>query len=90
MSESKINVLFNAPYNSIFNAVELCFKAIKKKTYNNLFNSLDEINIFIKNYLDGSEINHTLLENYKETLNQYIAYSERNKNLNLNNFKLEE
>ncbi len=25
--ESKINVLFNAPYNSIFNAVEFCFRA---------------------------------------------------------------
>ena len=89
MSESKINVLFNAPYNSILMLLNYVSRLLKK-IYNNLFNSLDEINIFSKNYLDGSEINHTLLENYKETLNKYIAYSERNKNLNLNNFKLEE
>ena len=29
----KLNVIFNAPYNSIFNSVELSLRAIKKRTY---------------------------------------------------------
>lgn len=86
--ESKLNVIFNAPYCSSFNTVELCFRAIKKKTYSNLYNSIDDINNEIKNYLNSKEIGKTLLSNYNETLNEYIRYSEQKKVLNLNNFDI--
>ena len=38
-AKNKINVLFNAPYLSYFNAIELAFRTIKKKIYASLFSS---------------------------------------------------
>ena len=83
---SKINVIFNARYMSSFNAVELAFRAIKKQIYSNIYNSMDEIKSDIINYLGSKKIKETLISNYCETIGQYISYSEKNQDINLNNF----
>ena len=84
--DSKVNVAFNARYMSIFNAVELAFRAIKRQIYSNIYNSIDEIKQDIIKYLEGDEIKKTLIGNYCETIAQYISYIERNNSINLNNF----
>ena len=84
--DEKLNVLFNAPYNSVFNSVELSFRSIKKRTYSKLYQSIEEVKKDIINYLESDEISQTIKKNFNETLMKYIAYSNRNKYVNLNNF----
>ena len=86
--ESKTNVIFNARYMSIFNCVELAFRAIKKQIYANIYNSIDEIKNDIIEYLNNDIIKKTLIGNFCETISQYISYSEKNSDVNLNNFSL--
>ena len=84
--DEKLNVLFNAPYNSVFNSVELSFRSIKKITYSKLYQSIEEVKKDIINYLESDEISQIIKKYINETLMKYIAYSERNKYVNLNNF----
>ena len=86
--ESKLNALFNAPYCSMFNAVELAFRSIKRKIYSKIYNSLDEVNSDIISYLSDNKIESILMSNYIETLSQYISYTEKKSNVNLNNFQI--
>lgn len=74
---------------SNFNVIELSFRSIKKITYSNLYNSIEEVNEDVSKYLLSKEINNTLLLNYKETINQYILFFEQNKDINLNNFNFQ-
>ena len=87
--EEKINILFNVQYCSFFNCVELCFRALKKKLYNKLLETEEEVINEISSYFEKDEIKSTLLKNYNETLKQYILYSEEKKNMNINNLKIE-
>ena len=41
-------------------------------------------------YLESNELNKTLLYNYRETISQYILYSEEKIALNLNNLNIKE
>lgn len=86
LKKNEICTIFNIPYMSNFNAIELSFRSIKKITYTNLYNSIDEVNEDVSKFLLSKEINDTLLLNYKETINQYILFFEKNKDINLNNF----
>lgn len=54
--ESILNVIFKAPYCSIFNSVELSFRTIKRKIYSNIYTTIEEINEEIKKYLEDKEI----------------------------------
>ena len=88
LKENNICVAFNAPYMSIFNSIELSFRSIKKNIYSNIYESIDDVKKDVIEYLKSSDITKTLLYNYKETISQLILYSEKNKCLNLNNFKI--
>ena len=88
LKEKKICTVFNAPYKSNFNAVELSFRAIKKMTYSNLYNSIEEAENDIMTFLENESFNYTLLYNYKETIYQYSLYSEKTRNINLNCFEI--
>lgn len=88
--EEKINILFNVQYCSFFNCVELCFRALKKKLYNKLMETKEEVINEIKIFFDKEETKTTLIKNYNETLKQYISYSKEKKNININNLKLED
>ena len=76
------------PYKSIFNCVELSFRAIKQITYKNLYDNIESVNKDVINYLNSDGMKQTLLYNYCETINRYISYVEKNSDMNLNNFEL--
>ena len=86
--ETKTNVIFISPYCSIFNAVELCFRVIKRKTYSKLYSSLEEQNTNIAKILENEDLKVTLLKNYVETIQQYVSFYDTNKNNNLNNINI--
>ena len=84
---NKINVLFTPAYMSIFNPIELIFRGIKKMTYNKLYNTFDEVENDVLNYLKNDRVEKTLLYNYKESLEQFLFYTKSNINQNLNSFE---
>ena len=89
LKEKKIPVVFNAPYMSAFNAIELAFRAIKKIAYSNLYNSIDDVCRDAITLLNGEKFKNTLLYNYKETIGQYILFIDSHMEKNLNNLNLE-
>ena len=86
--KKKNNTIFTVPYKSIFNCVELSFRAIKQITYKNIYDNIESVNKDVINYLNSDGIKQTLLYNYCETINRYISYVEKNSDMNLNNFEL--
>lgn len=82
--EKKINLVFNVPYQSVFNSIELCFRTIKKVIYSNLYDSLDNLKDKLNNLIEDKSFTQSLLYNYKETLNEYVYYSQNHKHDNLN------
>lgn len=83
-SNNRINVIFNSPYISVFNSIELAFRSIKRKIYVSLFDSLESIESRIINIITSEEFKKTLKYNFAETLNEYIKYYEKIKNINFN------
>ena len=59
---NKICTVFNASYKSIFNAIELSFRAIKKITYSNLYNTIEEAEKDIYNYFESEDGNERIPE----------------------------
>ena len=84
-SEKKINLIFNIPYQSPFNTIELCFRSIKKIVYSNLYESLNELQKDIETIINDNKFKKTLLFNFKETLKEYLAFSDKYKDYNFNN-----
>jgi transposase len=86
--ENNINILFNSPYCSEFNCVELVFRAVKKKIYSKLFKNINEIEEEIKNIFEDKTFCNTLRANFKETLEKYKLFIDMNNNLNFKNMKI--
>jgi len=82
--EKKINLVFNVPYQSIFNGIELCFRSMKKIIYSNIYNSVEEIKEKLLGFINEEKFKNSLLYNYKETLTEYLFYAENHKYDNLN------
>ena len=78
-AQKKINLFFNIPYQSIFNGKELCFRAMKILIYSNIFNSFKELKDKLNNLIEEETFKKTLLYNFKETLNEYLYYSQGHK-----------
>ena len=89
LKQNKISVIFNAPYMSIFNAIELSFRDLKKIIYSNIYNSMEEVYNDVIKFLKSEQFNDTLLYNYRETINQYLLYIESNIGKNLNSLKID-
>lgn len=83
--DNKINVVFNTPYFSVFNCVELSFRYLKRHLYSNLFNNLEDAENEVKKLLEKEDIKATLKKNYRETLTTYLTYYLKHQNINLNN-----
>lgn len=64
LKDKQICTVFNAPYKSIFNAVELSFRAVKKITYSNIYNTMEEVEKDIINFLENENFKNTLLYCY--------------------------
>ena len=86
--DNKINVLFTPPYRSTFTPIELAFRSIKKITYSKLYDKIEEAITDIDEFLTNEKVKNTLLYNFKETINEFILYYNRNKDINLNNLKI--
>jgi transposase len=84
-NESNINILFNIPYLSSFNAIELCFRNIKRYLYTKSFASIEIIKIEIEKYMEGKEFKDGIKSNFKETLKKYIIFHKNNEHININN-----
>lgn len=79
----KCKVLFNTPYLSEFNCIELLFRYIKNIYYKHLYNSIEQLEEHVRSIIDN--INEkTISSLFIETLTQYIRYFNKNSNINLN------
>ena len=85
--EEKMNIIFNSPYHSNFNCIELLFRIIKKKLYEKLYKSTEEAINEIHMIMSDKNLNETLFQNFRETLENYYRFSISHKSTNLNNLK---
>lgn len=90
LKQNNLCTVFNAPYMSIFNSIEISFRSIKKVVYSNIYNSIKGVIEDVIKYLESNELEKTLLYNFGETISQYLLYSEKNISLNLNNLNIKE
>lgn len=87
-NENKINILFNSPYCSYFNCIELAFRSIKSVLYKKVFTNIDEVENEIKTIINHPTFNETLKANYRETLCEYRKFLDLNNNISLKNINL--
>lgn len=83
--DSKLKILFNVPYQSLWNMIELVFRLIKNKTYKKLYQNIEELEIDIIDIIQSGKIEDSLPSLYVETLNHYLNFINKNKEINLNN-----
>ncbi len=81
---NKVNVLFNCPYLSEWNCIELAFRALKKQYYKKIFPSVEELKVYVIDILNSDNYAKTLSLNFCETLREYKKFIIENKNTNLN------
>ena len=79
-----VDILFNSPYMSKFNSVELAFRNIKRHLYTKCFSSMSLTINELKLILDSLNFSKSIKGNFKETLEEYILYSNKEKKANLN------
>ena len=83
-STNKINVIFNTPYLSTFNSIELSFRNLKRHLYTNIYESIEKIEEEAKNYLKNKSFNDGIRENFKETLLEYHSFNLNYKQIDIN------
>ena len=86
-SKNKINIIFNSPYLSQWNAIELAFRAIKRKYYEKLFSDEEEFKNYILSIINSDVLSETLNLNFLETLKEYRKFIIENESVNLNAFE---
>lgn len=79
-----LKILFNVPYNSPWNMIELVFRFIKNITYKQLYPNISSLEKDILNIIKSGKIEESLPALYKETLVKYYNFIINNKNINLN------
>ena len=87
--ENKLNILFNSPYLSKWNCIEISFRIVKQNYYGKFFANIDELKPYVENLLRKEEFIKTLNLNFGETLKEYRKFviDNENKNLNVLNFE---
>lgn len=83
-NENSLKILFNVPYNSPWNMIEIVFRFIKNITYKKLYANIDHLENDILQIIKSGEIEKALPSLYKETLNKYLNFIKDNKGVNLN------
>ena len=83
-SEKKLKILYNVPYLSYFNMVELVFRTLKSIIYKELFNSIKEVENKVVDLLKSETLETQLNLLFKETIQQYIRFIKDRINLNIN------
>jgi len=88
--KNKLNILFNSPYQSMFNCIELFFRIIKRKLYQNIYPSTDSAMLEVEKIITDEKLSDGLIKNFRETLQVYYDYSLKYKDINLNNLEISE
>lgn len=83
-NEKGLKVLFNVPYKSNWNMIELVFRLIKNLTYKNIYQNINSLEKDILEIIKSGKIENSLKNLYKETLSNYDCFINDNKDLNLN------
>lgn len=86
-SNNKINILFNTPYLSSFNSIELSFRNMKRYLYTKCFDTIETMKKEAEKYLLQEEFLNGIKSNFKETLLRYLQFNSYHSHLNLNNLK---
>ena len=86
--KEKLKFLFNVPYKSEFNGIELVFNLIKSHLYNEIHKNLKELTDKIVLYIDDKDINNNIIKVYKKTFEEYVKFFEANLNV-INSLKFE-
>jgi hypothetical protein len=81
---NEIKIIFNVPYESSFDSVELSFRYIKNILYKRVYTNIEKVINDVKDILESPKFNDSLLFQYKETLERYIYYHNNYSNENLN------
>ncbi len=83
-NKQKLKILFNAPYMSLFNMVELYFRQIKRETYTHLYSSVKELKENIIKIINEENFKKQLKSLFRETLVKYLKFINDYSNYNLN------
>jgi len=76
--KNKIKILFNIPYKSEFNAIEIAFHLIKNNLYKEMPSNQKELIKRIIYYIDDKSINDYIPKVYIKTLETYVKFYEDN------------
>ena len=82
--KNKVNIVFNAPYVSEFNSIEYSFRELKKILYSKIYKSENELLDDVKNILNSSVFNMKVNFNLMDTCKNYLSFSNKQKDKNLN------
>jgi transposase len=83
--DNKINIVFNSPYASKFNAIEYTFRDLKKNLYSKIYSNEEKLLNEIKEILNSKWFNDKVENNIREACSNYLSFYEEQKNINLNN-----
>ena len=78
-----MNIIFNTPYLSSFNCIEYAFRSLKKKIYTKRYEGLNDVIENSSKFIESNEFKNSLKKNYRDTLENYVTFSEKYKNYNL-------
>lgn len=76
--DEKIRILFNVPYKSTFNAIELCFHLIKNKIYKEINANISKLENRINFLINDEDINKNIKKLYLKTIYNYKEFYENN------------
>ena len=82
--DNGLKILFNVPYNSSWNMIELVFRWIKNITYKNIYQNISSLEKDLLQIIKSGKIEESLPSLYKETLLKYHDFIIKNNNINLN------
>lgn len=83
-NKGNLKILFNAPYQSQWNMIELVFRFLKNKIYKKLYNNNKELEKDIIEIIESGKIEVSLPLLYNETLYHYLFFINKYYNFNLN------
>ena len=83
--QKKMNIIFNTPYLSSFNCIEFAFRSLKKNIYTKVYEDINEVIENSSKYIESNEFKNSLKNNYRDTIENYVMFSEKYKYYNLKN-----
>ena len=82
---NKVNIVFNSPYVSKFNAIEYTFRDLKKILYSKIYEDEEVLIKDVKHILNSESFNKKTEINVREACINYLGFYNEQKSENLNN-----